>query len=369
MTNVIPNPMHGANKFKLGVFRMNCEGGLCITKAPDRWEAEWDDVVRAAQMADEAGFELILPLARWRGYGGEIDNAALSYETLTQGAALAAHTKRAAIFVTVHVPLVHPVFAAKAVATIDHVSHGRAGLNMVCGWNQAEFDMFGAKLIDHDHRYDQGLEWYDIFMRLLAGERFDHKGEFYDIKDVYTDPVTLQQPRPVTMSAGGSTAGREFAAKAADFLFAVPQDVDHAAKLVTEIKKNAAAEDRHAGIFGISHVVCRPTQKEAEEFYDYYAVEMADNEALDNWVGAKQATSESMSDEVFAQRRRVAGGHGSVPLIGTPEKIATDIIALHEAGLAGVTTSFFDFTGELPFFIENVLPILEEAGLRQPASS
>lgn len=369
MAKTVPNPMHGDNKFKLGVFRMNCEGGLCITKAPDRWKADWDDVVAAAQLADDAGFELILPLARWRGYGGEIDNAALSYETLTQGAALAAHTKRAAIFVTVHVPLVHPVFAAKAVATIDHVSHGRAGLNMVCGWNQAEFDMFGAELIDHDLRYDQGLEWYDIFMRLMAGERFDHKGKYYDIKDVYSVPRTLQQPRPVTMSAGGSKSGREFAAKAADFLFAVPQDVDHARTLVKEIEKNATAANRHAGIFGISHVVCRPTQKEAEDFYNYYAVEMADNEALDNWVGAKQATSQSASDEVFAQRRRVAGGHGSVPLIGSPDRVAKEIIALHEAGLAGITTSFFDFTGELPYFIDNVLPVLEEAGLREPAAA
>ena len=365
---MVDNPMFGGNAFKLGVFRMNCEGGLCITKAPDRWAADWDDVQAAAQMADNAGFELILPLARWKGYGGEIDNAALSYETLTQGAALAAVTERAAIFVTVHVPLVHPVFAAKAVATIDHISHGRAGLNMVCGWNQEEFDMFGAELIDHDHRYDQGLEWFEIFLRLLAGERFDHKGKFYEIKDAYTKPVTLQQPRPATMSAGGSKAGRAFAAKAADFLFGVPRDLDHARQLVTEIEAGADAAGRHAGIFGISHVICRETDQEAEDFYNYYAVEHADNEAVDNWVGAKQATSQSMDDEVFLQRRRVAGGHGSVPIFGSPEKVAADLIALHEAGMAGTTISLFDFKAELPFFIDRVLPLLEEAGIREPAS-
>jgi FMNH2-dependent dimethyl sulfone monooxygenase len=63
----------GNNKFKLGLFRMNCAGGLAITRAPERWQAQWDDIVAAAQTADLAGFELILPLARWRGYGGEID--------------------------------------------------------------------------------------------------------------------------------------------------------------------------------------------------------------------------------------------------------------------------------------------------------
>jgi hypothetical protein len=157
----------GNHPFKLGLFRMNCAGGPAITKAPERWKAEWDDIVAVAQMADDAGFEMILPLARWRGYGGQIDNAAWSFETMTQGAALAALTRNAAIFVTVHVPLVHPVFAAKAVATIDHVSHGRVGLNIVCRWNQDEFGMFGMNMLDHEARYDQGYEWFEIFSRLI----------------------------------------------------------------------------------------------------------------------------------------------------------------------------------------------------------
>jgi FMNH2-dependent dimethyl sulfone monooxygenase len=360
------NPMFNENAFKLGIWRMNCEGGLCITEAPDRWTADWDDIQTVAQMADQAGFELILPVARWRGYGGKIDNAALSYETLTQGAALAAATEHTAIFVTVHVALVHPVFAAKAVATIDHVSHGRAGLNIVCGWNKEEFDMFGTELLDHDHRYDQGYEWYEIFTRLLTGERFDYTGKFYEIKDAYTKPVTLQRPRPVTMSAGGSLAGRAFASKAADFLFTVPKDLVHARQLVREIKAGADAVNRHTDIFGISHVVCRETQKEAEEFYDYYAVEHADVEAIDNWVGAKQATSQSMPTEVFQERRRIAGGHGSLPIIGSPDKVADDILALQKAGLAGTTISLFNFKQELPFFIDRVMPLLEQAGIRGP---
>ena len=105
-------PALGENRFKLGIFRMNCGGGLAITRAPERWKAEWDEIAAVARLADASGIELILPLARWRGYGGELDNAAWSFETLTQGAALAAITRRTAIFVTVHVPLVHPVFAA-----------------------------------------------------------------------------------------------------------------------------------------------------------------------------------------------------------------------------------------------------------------
>ncbi len=354
----------GDNQFKLGLFRMNCAGGLAITKAPERWRAEWDNIVVASKLADEAGFEMILPLARWRGYGGSIDNAAWSYETLTQGAALAALTRHTSIFVTVHVPLVHPVFAAKAIATIDHVSHGRVGLNIVCGWNKDEFDMFSVDMVDHEARYDQGYEWFEIFRRLIGGERFDYEGRFYRIKDGYSLPKTLQQPRPIIMSAGGSPKGKAFAAHVADYLFGVVQDFEQAVDLVRSVSGNAETAGRHAGVFTISHVVCRETQQEADAVYGYFADLMADDEGIANWTQAKQATSQSAPAEVLKMRRRLAGGHGSFPLIGTPERIADELGNLHAAGLAGTTLSFFDFTAELPFFIERVLPLLKQRGLR-----
>ena len=80
-------------------------------------------------------------------------------QTLTHAAALAAVTSNIAIFATVHVPLVHPVFAAKALMTIDHVSRGRAGLNIVCGLESGRVrHVSGHHQSKHDARYDQGLE-------------------------------------------------------------------------------------------------------------------------------------------------------------------------------------------------------------------
>lgn len=356
----------GGNRFKLGLFRMNCEGGLAITGAPERWKAQWDAIAKAACIADDAGIELILPLARWRGYGGELNNAAWSFETLTQGAALAALTSQTRIFVTVHVPLVHPVFAAKAVASVDHISHGRVGLNIVCGWNKEEFDMFGVDTVAHDQRYDQGYEWYELFSRLVRGERFDHCGKFYRVKDAYSLPTPLQQPRPITMSAGGSPKGKAFAAHVADYLFAVVRDAEHAKELAAGVGGMANSAGRNAQVFTISHVVCRETQREADEIYRYFADTMADQEGLENWSGAKLATSQSHPAGVTSNLRRMAGGHGSLGLIGTPEKIAEELVALARAGLAGTTLSFFDFTAELPFFVDRVLPLLEQEGLRRP---
>lgn len=118
------------------------------------------------------------------------------------------------------------------------------------------------------------------------------------------------------------------------------------------------------GVFTISHVVCRETETEARRVYDYFANTMADDEGIARWTGAKQATSQSLPAEALRTRQRLAGGHGSFPLVGSPEQIAGDILELHRAGIAGTTVSFFNFTEELPFFIERVLPLLEQEGLR-----
>ena len=110
---------------------------------------------------------------------------------------------------TVHVPLVHPLYAAKALATVDHISHGRAGLNIVCGWNPKEFGMFGTPLVEKG--YDQAAEWLDILERLYAAdEPFDHDGTYYRMKEAVSRPASLQAPRPVTMNAAFGDPGRDF---------------------------------------------------------------------------------------------------------------------------------------------------------------
>ena len=96
-----------------------------------------------------------------------------SFETFTWAAGLAALTSRIAIFSTVHVPLVHPIYAAKALATVDHISGGRAGLNIVCGWNPTEFAMFGTT--PDERAYERAAEWIDdrrARLRLRRAVRF-----------------------------------------------------------------------------------------------------------------------------------------------------------------------------------------------------
>jgi alkanesulfonate monooxygenase SsuD/methylene tetrahydromethanopterin reductase-like flavin-dependent oxidoreductase (luciferase family) len=356
--------MHGPNKFKLGIFSPNADGGLTLTRVPERWPALWPEIVEVAQMADRAGIEFFLPIARWKGFGGEMNSREWSYETLTFAAALAGVTQRIALFATVHTPMVHPVFAAKALATIDHASGGRAGLNIVCGWNPEEFGLFGLPMIED--RYAQGLEWFEILRRIYTEpEPFDFDGAFFRLKGVSGKPLPVQRPRPVTLNAGFSPPGRDFAAQAADFLFTTFMEIDAGRMQITDMAQRAAATGREVGVFTTCHVVCRPTQAEAEDYYEHYAVTMADDAGADHYMRAKEKNSGSHDPEAYRlHRKRFVGGAGTYPLVGTPRHVADQMVRISEAGFCGTTLSFVNFRDELPYVIAEVLPLLREAGLR-----
>ncbi len=359
------NPMYGPNRFKLGVFAANADGGLTVTRARERWTAQWEDVVAVAQMADRAGLEFFLPIARWKGFGGEMNSREWSYETLTFAAALAGLTRNIALFSTVHVPMVHPVFAAKALATIDRATGGRAGLNIVCGWNPEEFALFGLPMVED--RYAQGLEWVEVLEGLHAGRPpFDYNGRFYTLRSVSGLPLPLQRPRPVTLNAAFSPVGRAFAARAADFLFTTFNSIEAGRAHIDDMLERSAAAGRTVGVYTTCHVVCRPTQEEAEDFYGYYAVAMEDGASVDLYMAAKEKHSSSHDPETYSlHRKRFAGGGGTYPLIGTPRRIAEELVRMSQAGFAGTTVSFCNFRSELPYFLAEVLPLLQEAGLRQ----
>ncbi|HET6183718.1 MAG TPA: LLM class flavin-dependent oxidoreductase [Acetobacteraceae bacterium] len=358
------HPMRGPNRLKLGIFSANADGGLTLTRVPERWRAEWPDIVAVAQMADRAGLEFFLPIARWKGFGGATNSREWSFETLTEAAALAGLTERIALFATVHVPMVHPVFAAKALATIDHASGGRAGLNIVCGWNPEEFACFGLPMIED--RYGQGLEWFEILTRIYTEDApFDFKGRYYDLKNVSGKPPPVQRPRPITLNAGFSPPGREFAARAADCLFTTFVELADGRAHVEDMHRRAAAAGRQVGVFTTCHVVCRPSQAEAEDYYEHYAVAMEDTAAADFYMGNKQKFSGSHDPEAYRlHRKRFVGGAGTYPLIGTPWRIAEELAAISEAGFEGVAISFVNYRDELPYFVAEVLPLLTRAGVR-----
>ena len=116
------NPLFGPARLKLGTFCTNLSGGCTMSSIDGLLEADWPSTVTLAQMADEMGFEALVPVGRWKGFGGATDFNSAGFECYTWAAAIGALTRRASVFATSHVPTVHPVMAAKQGTTIDHIS-------------------------------------------------------------------------------------------------------------------------------------------------------------------------------------------------------------------------------------------------------
>ena len=346
------------------------------SRAPERWRADWDEMVAVAILADQAGIEFLLPIAKWHGLGGQADMWGRSFETFTQAAALGMVTKQMGIFVTAHVSLITAAFAAKAIATVDHATRGRSGLNIVCGWNPDEFKPHGITL-EGEHRYDRGLEWAQIFAKLLAGgPKFDWRGKYFDLEGLATDPLPLRPP-PI-MSAAQSGDGQAFAARVADIVFTTMHDVDTTRRTVAHLQDLAAAHGRRPEVYVQTQFVCKPTRREAEEYAHYYAVEMADPDAIayfsrqrTSTMSASTKSGSTEADHVLAtnlagtQQLKYPGMFiGMYPVIGTPDDIVAELQKISATGVAGSTLVFLNYLQELPYFVQEVLPRMQRVGLR-----
>jgi len=357
-------------EFKLGMFSSNCSGGLAVTKIPERWDNSWDNNLTMARMAEAANFDFLLPIARWIGYGGETDFHGSVLEPITWATGLLASTERINVFATIHTAFNHPVVVAKQLATMDQVGKGRAGMNLVAGWNRPEYEALGGDLPqDHDTRYRFAQEWYDIIQRLWREpEPFEFNGEFWQLERTYTNPKPVADKMPI-INAAGSAQGREFAARNADFLFTTVISLEQTRKEVAELKQAAQGQGRELDVMTLSSVFCRPTRKEAQEYFQY-VVENVDEGAVDNIVRIMFANAESFPKAALESlRERFAAGHGGWLLVGTPDDVADGLEELANIGLAGSVFGFVDYIKELPYFEQEVIPRLQRKGLRLPTSS
>ncbi len=360
-------PLLDGADLKLGLFSANCSSGLAVTKIDERWPASWEDNLALARLADRVGLDFMLPIARWIGYGGETNFHESVLDPVALAAGLLAQTERLFVFATIHTAFNHPVVAAKAMATVDQIAHGRAGLNIVAGWNKPEYDAMGVSLPSgHDDRYAYAQEWWDIVRRLWTQDgRYDIDGRFWQLHGIEAYPKPADGLLPI-LNAGSSAQGRDFAARNSHVVFTIVAGPEDGAEIVSSVKATARERyERDVGVFTPAHCVCRATHDEAVEFHRWYAEEHADWDAVDNLMELQGLHAQSFTPEMLELfRGRFAAGHGTCPLIGTPDEVAAEIKRFADAGFDGMTLSFVDYVSELETFAAEVIPRLERLGVR-----
>lgn len=368
------SPLFRRDHLQLGLFAANCSGGLAITRAPGQWDNSWDNNLALARLADARGMDFHLPVARWigssrkTGFRSSFMRSAI--DPTVWATAILAATGRMTVFTTVHTAMHHPIAAAKAAASADQVGHGRFGMNIVCGWNKPEYDMFGFEFLqDHVDKYDHGQEWWDIVQRLWAEDTpFDHNGRYWTLKHVHGEPKTVDGCRPPIINAGASEHGRDFAVRNSDFILTVFGEFDDGVRTVRAVNEKARTYGRSVGVIAHTNIVCRPTMKEARDFDVWYSEEMADWDCVDYNIALLGIHGGHMPPEQLKMfRRRFAQGFGGMTLVGDPDHVAAEYKKFFDAGFAGCVVVPMNYLDEFPYFADEVLPRLERLGVRRKA--
>ena len=357
----------------LGLFLPLQSGAWSPSTAPRGTTWTFDYNARLTQMAERQGFDLVFGLAQWMGkggYGGAMKFREDANDPLLITAGLAAVTKRILLISTVHILYGwHPLHLAKFGATIDRMSGGRWGLNVVTGYKQSEVEMFGLGLTEHDKRYEMADEFTAIMKRLWQDEEeltFD--GQFWKTRRAFVSPKPLNG-RCILVNAASSGAGLAYATRHSDLIFITSPggaDLDKACETLpahnARIKAQAQAQGRTIRTIINPHVICRPTAKEARAQYQSI-LDHQDPVAADTFY--KTFTGGDQSSWRGNTRDQWVIG-GNVHIVGTPDQVVDGFKRLKAAGCDGVQVNFFDFEPDLAYFGEAVLPLMHQAGLRIP---
>jgi FMNH2-dependent dimethyl sulfone monooxygenase len=344
----------------------------------DFWE--WPNSMRLVQLAEEIGFDYQVPFGRWLGHGGETDYNGAALDFLASAAATAPITSRMGLFSTAHITYrFHPLHIAKFGATIDHISNGRWGLNIVSGYSVQEMAAFGFKEpIPHDEAYAMADEFVCLLKYLWSEtERFDFEGKYYQAYGALVSPRPTRNPRPILMNAGGSERGLDFAARHSDWIFTTMPTVEQYAEKISFIHSLAAKYERK--VRAATMIWCLPDATDALAFEKYEEIKsQIDHEAVLNFLHSMKGTSSTEIFKLGNQRREVPwGGIGeeaylavalgiTAPhIVGSYETCAEKMRALHSAGLESLLMCFYDPQKGLHQMQDDIMPIMKKMGLRK----
>jgi pyrimidine oxygenase len=282
-------------------------------------------------------------------------------------AGLAAVTEHIQLFASVALPTLPPALVARMAATIDDISTGRFGINIVTGWNKLEYAQMGLWPGDwyYERRYDYAREYVTILRELWATGRSDFQGEFFRMEDCRLSPQPSRGQVPI-VCAGQSKRGMQFCAAYGDYQFIFGHD--NCTAMAADIQRLLDATTqtgRNVGAYALYFVITGATDAVAEQKWASYR-EGADLEAIAFMIG--QATAlmtgqnhpdASGSAAEIATQMRDAFALNIGKVIGSHATVARQLDALATIdGLTGVMCIFDDFVSGIEDFGRNVMPLL-----------
>ncbi|GAB20303.1 putative FMNH2-dependent monooxygenase [Gordonia effusa NBRC 100432] len=346
-------------------------------------------------------------------------NVAAIFEPLTLLAAIAGGTSRVGLIATASTGYNHPFTLARAFASLEHISGGRTGWNIVTSAGKEEAANFGYDSIpDHAGRYRRAQEFVDVANRLwdswgddsvvLDVERaifadadqistVDHVGEHFSVRGPLNSPRS-PQGRPVLVQAGSSEPGKDLAARHAEVVFTAQRTIVEGREFYDDLKGRLAGFGRNIddlqilpGIvpfIGATHAEAVALEQEFTELIspDYalrqlshvFNVDLTDlsldaplpdlppESEIEGQKSRSTLVRQLAAHDNLTTREllgKLGGGRGHRTIAGTAEEIADDLIAWVDAGAAdGFNVMPPYLPGGLEDFVDQVVPILQERG-------
>jgi pyrimidine oxygenase len=350
---------------KFGVFLPNGSNGYIPSAGSPVYEPTYQHNLEISLAAEKHGLDFVLSMMKFRGFGGETGYWDSCLESFTLMAGLAAKTETIGLFPSISILSQHPAVVARMIATIDDISNGRCGLNIVTGWNRPEYAQMGMWPGDEHYRnrYDYAAEYVQILQALWREGRATWKGDYFQLDDCSVLPVP-KRPIPL-VCAGASPAGRQFVAQYADHQFVLTSE-DKLVGSVADIRAKATETKRNVGIYALFHLIVADSDEEARAEVDAI-IAGADHGAISNILasadldtnvdGTAEQLKAALNQDVEAGNMAFMG----IPVIyGSPSTVVARIKAVVErTGIDGMLFSWPDFVSGIERFGSDVLPELD----------
>ncbi|MCX5494487.1 pyrimidine utilization protein A [Kaistia dalseonensis] len=353
----------------IGVFiPINNNGWLISTAAP-QYMPSFELNKQIVQLAERYDFDFALSMIKLHGFGGKTEFWDYGMESFTLMAGLAAVTTKIKLFASTAILTLPPAIVARMATTIDSISGGRFGVNIVSGWQSAEYTQMGLWPGDEyfAYRYEYATEYVSVMKELWATGNSDFKGKHF------TMDGCMMKPTPSTpikiVAAGQSPTGIEFSANLCDYTFAMGSGINTPTKFAPfneRMVEAAKKAGRDVGTYVLFMVIAEETDEEAQAKWLKYR-EGADVDAL-AWMadqGSKDQTADSNSTARHINLPEGAVNFNMGTLVGsyaTVARMLDEVAAV--PGTKGIMMTFDDFLTGIEKFGEHIQPLMQSRAER-----
>jgi pyrimidine oxygenase len=347
----------------IGVFIPINNNGWLISEAAPQYMPSFELNKAVVQKAEAYGMEFALSMIKLHGFGGKTEFWDHGLESFTLMSALASVTSRIRLYASTAVLTLPPAIVARMASTIQDVSGGRFGVNLVSGWHKTEYTQMGLWPGD-DHfakRYNYSTEYVQILKDLWETGESNLKGDYFTMDHCKLSPRPKSPVKVV--SAGQSDVGMDFTATYCDYGFCLGEGVNEptkAAPTAARLMKAAEKTGRDVGAYMLYMVIADETDEKAMATWQRY-VDGADREALAYLFGRaaddKDAAETSTAKSIAASPSPINFNMGTI--VGS---YATCAKLLDEAatmpGVKGLMLTFDDFLKGMDTFGQRIQPLM-----------